>query len=196
MQQRGLDVLYDQAESHGGYFTTRQAGEAGISTRLLTYYTAAGDIERVAHGVYRLARFPVHRFGDAIAATLWVGPGSAVSHDSALAVYGLGASMPAVVHVSVARTFRGSRDGVVVHVAPLAPEETTVWDDVAVVSVARALVDVATDVDPSLASDAAQDAIRRGLITPDRISVYLSGHPDRQRLTRLLLPATEQSSAS
>ena len=69
------------------------------------------------------------------------------------------------------------------------------WDDVAVVSVARVLVDVATEVDPSLASDAAHDAIRRGLITPDRMSTYLSGHPDRQRLTRLLLPATEQSSA-
>lgn len=196
MHRRGLDVLYDQAESQGGYFTTRQAGEAGISTRLLTYYTKSADIERVAHGVYRVARFPMHRFGNEIAATLWVGPGSAVSHDSALAVYGLGGAMPAIVHVSVARAFRGSRDGVVVHTAPLPAEQTTVWDDVPVVSVARALVDVATDVDPSLARDAADEAIRRGLTTPDRIVAYLNGKSDADHLTRLLLPATEQTSTS
>src|SRR5712691_2441713 len=58
--ERGLDRLYDVAESRGGYFTTRHAARAGVSSRLLSYYVAGGDIERVAHGVYRLARFPVH----------------------------------------------------------------------------------------------------------------------------------------
>jgi len=65
-----LGRLYDQAESQGGYFTTREAADAGVSTRLLTHYVGAGDIERIAHGVYRLTRFPAHRFGDAIAAAL------------------------------------------------------------------------------------------------------------------------------
>jgi len=100
-----------------------------VSTRLLSYYTPLGDIDRVAHGVYRLSRCPMHRFGEAIAATLWVGSGSVVSHDSALAVYGLGPAMPTVVHVSVARRFRGTRPGpgVVVHVAPLTAGEVTMW---------------------------------------------------------------------
>lgn len=47
----------------GGYFTTADAAHAGVSSRLLTYYTNAGDIDRVPRGVYRLSRFPMHRFG-------------------------------------------------------------------------------------------------------------------------------------
>jgi hypothetical protein len=53
----------------------------------LPIYTRAGDIERVAHGVYRLVCFPAHRFADLIATALWAGSDSAVSHESALAVY-------------------------------------------------------------------------------------------------------------
>ncbi len=186
--RRGLDRLYDQAESQGGYFATADAAGAGVSSRLLTYYTKAGDIDRVAHGVYRLSRFPTHRFGDAIAATLWAGHGSVVSHDSALAVYGLGPAMPVVIHVSVPRPFRGTRAGVVVHVVALAAAEVTVWDDVPVTSVPRTLTDVAVEGDPALAIDAARDALRHGLTTPDQISAALTGHPDRARLRDLLAP--------
>ena len=182
MAQRGLDRLYDLAELQGGYFTTRHAVEAGVSTRLLSYYTQVGDIDRVVHGVYRLSRFPIHRFGEAIAATLWVGSGSVVSHDSALAVYGLGPAMPTVVHVSVPRRFRGTRPGVVIHVAPLTAGEVTVWDDVPVTAVARTLTDVAAESDPALAVEAARDALRHGLTTPDQISVVLGGRPDAARL--------------
>jgi predicted transcriptional regulator of viral defense system len=191
MQGRGLDRLYDLAESHGGYFTTGRASEAGVSMRLLTHYVRAGDIDRVAHGVYRLARFPTHRFGDAIAATLWAGEGSVISHDTALAVYGIGPAMPAVVHVTVARPFRGRRDGVVVHLAPLGAGEVTVWDDVPVTSVERTLSDVAAEIDPALAAEAAHEAIRQGLTTPDRIAAQLGDHPDAARLHHLLLPGDE-----
>ncbi|HEY3716494.1 MAG TPA: type IV toxin-antitoxin system AbiEi family antitoxin domain-containing protein [Jatrophihabitantaceae bacterium] len=187
--------LYDQAESQGGYFTTREAADAGVSTRLLTHYVAAGDIERIAHGVYRLTRFPAHRFGDAIAATLWVGEGSAVSHDSALAVYGLGPAMPVVVHVTVSRPFRGSRAGVVVHRAPLGPDEMTVWDDVPVVSALRALTDVAAGIDPALAAEASRDAIQRGLITPTTITTYLNERPDAEHLAAILLPTDDETIA-
>src|ERR1035437_6905385 len=106
MQERGLDTLYGVAEPQGGYFATWQAVEAGVSGRLLSHYATHDDIVRVAHGVYRLRRFPDHRFGDLIATVLWVGGDSAISHDSALAVYGLGAAMPSVIHVTVARLFR------------------------------------------------------------------------------------------
>ncbi len=189
MAQRGLDRLYDLAESQGGYFTTAQAAQAVVSTRLLTYYAHAGDIERVAHGVYRLNRFPMHRFGEAIAATLWAGPGSVVSHDSALAVYGLSAAMPTAIHISVPRQFRGIRPGVVVHVAPLTAGETTVWDDVPVTAVVRTLTDVAAESDPALAIEAMRDALSQGLTTPDQIAASLAGRPDAARLGELLANA-------
>jgi predicted transcriptional regulator of viral defense system len=186
MPARGLDLLYDSAESHGGYFTTQQAGRAGISTRLLTYYANTGDIERVAHGVYRLVRFPEHRFGAAIAAALWAGPGSAISHDTALAVYGTGPAMPVTTHVTVPRPFRGRRPGVVIHVAPLDAGEVAVWDDVPVTSIERALSDVADCIDQSLALDAARDALQRGLTTRRRLTDYAAKHPGAQKLLQFL----------
>ena len=128
----------------------------------------------------------MHRFGEAIAATLWAGSGSVVSHDSVRAVYGLGPAMPTVVHVSVPRRFRGTRPGVVIHVAPLTAGEVTVWDDVPVAAVARTLTDVAAESDPALAVEAARDAIREGLTTPAQIAAFLPRRPDAARLGELL----------
>lgn len=186
MDGRGLDVLYDIAEAQGGYFTTRQAAEASISTRLLTHYAGAGDLERVAHGVYRLVRYPSHRFGDMIAACLWAGDDSAVSHDSALAVYGLGDAMPAVIHLTLPRRFRGSRPGVIVHHLPLDSAEATVWEDVPVTTVERSIVDVATSVDPTLAAAATRDAYNHGFTSRDRLAAYVDQRPDRVELRRAL----------
>lgn len=191
MYRRGLDVLYDLAEPQGGHFTTRQAAEAGISTRLLTHYSRAGDLERIAHGVYRLIRYPVHRFGDMIAACLWAGDDSAVSHDSALAVYGLGGAMPAIIHLTVPRQFRGRRPGVIVHHGTLDAAEVTVWEDVPVTTVERSIVDVAASTDPTLAAAAARDAYDQGLTSSDRLATHVDKRPDHVELRRTL-PLTRQ----
>ena len=194
MQEKGIDVLYRIAEPQGGYFTTAQALEAGVSRRLLSHYAAHGDLERVSHGNYRLHRFPVHRFGALIATALWAGPGSAISHDSALAVYGLGAAMPAVIHVTVPGAFRGKRPGVVTHRASLSSAEITLRDDVPVTRVERTLSDVAVTGDPSLARDAAREAIERGLTTRARLSATVGEHPDRDHVRSVLgLPGAKRT---
>lgn len=186
MQVGVLDKLYQAAEPQGGYFTTSQASEAGVSRRLLSLYAGRGDIERVAYGIYRLRRFPSHRFGELIVTTLWAGAGSAISHDSALTVYELGAAMPAVIHVTVSRAFRGKRPGVVVHRAPLPSTDITLRDDVPVTKVERTLRDVALTGDPSLARDAVREAVERGLTTRVRLSAMIDEHPDREHLRRTL----------
>lgn len=185
MQARGLDTLYDIAEPQGGYFATRQAVEAGISKRLLSHYALQKDIVRVAHGVYRLRRFPDHRFGDLIATVLWVGGDSAISHDSALAVYGLGAAMPPVIHVTVPRLFRGKRPGVVIHRAALPVDDVVLRDDVPVTGVERTLCDVAVVGEPSLAQQAAREALGRGLTTRARLLKKIDVAPERDHLRQL-----------
>lgn len=194
MQEKGVDALYQIAEPQGGYFTTAQALEAGVSRRLLSHYAARGDLERVAYGHYRLHRFPAHRFGDLIATALWAGPDSAVSHDSALAVYGLGSAMPAVIHITMPRAFRGKRHRVVIHRASLSSEEVTLRDDVPVTKVERTLRDVAVAGEPSLARDAAREAIERGLTTRARLSETVDEHPDRDHVRSVLgLPKTKRA---
>ncbi len=54
-------VSYQLATEHGGSFTTADASRAGIRHRQLSYHAAAGALERVIHGVYRLMDYPAHR---------------------------------------------------------------------------------------------------------------------------------------
>ena len=82
------------------------------------------------HGVYRVVSYPPHSHGDA--ATLWAGDVSAISHESALVVYGLGSAMPSAIHLTVPRSFTGIRPGIRLHHQDLGPDERRLWDDVLV----------------------------------------------------------------
>src|SRR5690606_20148722 len=111
---------------------------------------------------------------------------SAISHDSALAVYGLGDAMPAVIHLTLPRRFRGRRPGVIVHHFPLDSAEATAGEDVPVTTIERPLIDVATSVDPTLAAAATRDAYDRGLTSRDRLAAYVDQRPDRVELRHTL----------
>jgi predicted transcriptional regulator of viral defense system len=189
-------VFYELAARHGGYFTTGEASEAGISDRQLSYHAAAGALERVSHGVYRLIDYPVHPNGDMIAVTLWAGPDSAISHESALAVYGLASAMPAAIHLTARPSFRGHRDAVRIHHDKLAPDERRLWDDVPVTTVERTLIDMTRSGDRAFLHDAALESLERGLTTRERLARAISRREDRTRIRRDLgvrLPAVRGS---
>lgn len=160
-----MNVLYDVADGHAGYFTTAQAVAAGVSRRVLSGRSKRGDIDQVRYGLYRLRRYPAHPFEDVIAACLWAGPNSVASHETALAVHEISDAMPAVVHVTVPRRFRGRQDGVVVHYAPLSDDDRLVVDRVPVTSVGRTLQDVAASGDPAVVTQAVTEAVDRGTLS-------------------------------
>src|ERR1700733_5452868 len=190
-------AFYDLASEHGGYFTTREASRADLSNRQLSYHVTSGDLERVAHGVYRLIHYPPHPYGDMIAATLWAGPGSVISHESALAVYDLASAMPTVIHLTAPSTFTGSRKGVRIHHAALKPDERRVWDDVPVTSVERTLIDLTQDGDVSLLREAVSESLTRGLTTRARLAnavMRLTNATDVRRMFGIRLPSINQLS--
>ncbi|MGH8896309.1 MAG: type IV toxin-antitoxin system AbiEi family antitoxin domain-containing protein [Egibacteraceae bacterium] len=164
-----MALLYRLAERQVGYFTTAQANAEGVSDQLLRHHLQAGRIERAARGIYRLAHFPAQRYEDLVVVTLWTGQGSAVSHETALVVHGIGAAMPSRIHVTVPRPFRGVRAGVVVHHAALDERDRAVREDVPVTTVERTLVDISGRSDISLVRAAARDALERGLTTRRRL---------------------------
>lgn len=186
MPTQAMRVFTDLAEDQAGYFTVRQAVQAGVSHRVLSYHVGAGDLERVAHGVYRWAPFPQHRFGDVIAAALWAGPHATASHETALAVYDLADAMPAAIHLTTPHRFRGRRRGVIVHHAPLPASEVRQFDSVPVTTPARTLIDTARTADPSLARRALTDALDQGLLSRRRLQVALERAPDTDRLHAVL----------
>lgn len=159
-----MRMLYQLAEPQAGYFTTSQAVGAGVSRRALSGRARRGDIERVRYGIYRLRDFPTHPFEDVTAACLWAGPGSAASHETALAVHGVSDAMPASIHLTVSRPFRGRQPGVVVHHASLPDEDRETRDGVPVTTIARTLQDIATSSDPALVQQAVEQAIAQGVL--------------------------------
>jgi predicted transcriptional regulator of viral defense system len=186
MREPASRAFYELAAGHGGYFTTREASGAGLSYRQLSYHATSGELERVMHGVYRLVNYPAHRHGDMIAATLWAGPGSAISHDSAVAVYELASVMPAVIHLTAPGSFTGSRSGIRIHHEDLASAERRLWDDVPVTTIERTLIDLARTGDASLVREAARESVERGLSTPARLATAVSREPDRAQLRQAL----------
>lgn len=186
MSSKAVRVFADMAESQGGYFTVHQATRAGLTHRMLTYYTSAGDLERVGQGIYRWTPFPAHRFGDVIAAVLWAGKDAAGSHETALAVYGLADAMPAAIHVTTPHQFRGRRTGVVLHHAALSEAETRPFDDVTVTTPIRTIIDVARESDPSLARQASDEALENGLLTRRRLDLAVRSTVDADILRTVL----------
>lgn len=181
-----MRLIMELAEDQGGFFTTAQATTVGISPRVLSYHAATGDLERAAHGVYRWVHFPDHRFGDVIAAAMWARPGTAASHETGLAVYGLAAAMPAAIHVTTPHRFRGRREGVVVHRAPLPAADVRRYDAVPVTTPTRTLIDVARSADPSLARQAVAEALDQGLVTRRRLASVVDADPEGDHLREVL----------
>ena len=193
---RASRVFYELATEHGGYFTTAEASRAGISHRKLSYHVAAGALERVIHGVYRLIDYPPPPHGDMIAVALWAGPGSAISHESALVVYGLASAMPPAIHLTVPPSFRGRREGVRIHHEELGHDDRRLWDDVPVTTVERTLIDITRSSGRSLVHDAVRESLERGLTTRNRLARAINGKEDRAGIRRDLgirLPAAKES---
>ena len=99
------------AHEQGGYFTTKQAIQAGYGYKHLDYHETAGNFERVAHGLYRLPTVPPAELDDLIRLILWSRnqkyvPQAVVSHESALILHDLTELLPDRVHLTVPATFR------------------------------------------------------------------------------------------
>jgi predicted transcriptional regulator of viral defense system len=160
------DALYRIAEPQAGYFTSAQAAKSGFSRKLLWHYQQTRRFLRVAHGIYRLSRFPSSRFEDLFVAWLKCGPRSAVSHESALALYDLSDVLPSEVHVTVPRTASRRRKGIRMHTNRLRHADIVKREGLPVTSVPRTIADVArAGFSEDHLARAISEALQRGLTT-------------------------------
>ncbi len=165
-----LDTLYQIAEGQGGYFAAWQARRAGFSRDQLSYRTKSGQLERIAHGIYRLRRFPASPYEDLFVALLRTGPRSVISHESALGVYDLTDALPAQVHVTVPRTASRRREGIRLHTKAIDASEITTRDGLAVTTVPRTIADVAAaGLAEEFVIQAVHQAIDRGMVGPGEL---------------------------
>lgn len=178
--------LEADAYQQGGYFTSDQTREHGVSRQLLDHHVRQGRFERVRRGLYRVQGFPTSQHDDIREKWMAVGTEKAiVSHESALALLELSDNVPDKVHLLVPRRHRGLRrpSGVVIHTHPDDEEIAAVWrDGMPLTAPARTLIDVADELQPEQAAMAAQQALRLGLLTRRQ----LEQEATRQRKTRVL----------
>ena len=178
-------ALYAIAEAQAGYFTAAEAASSGVGSQLLSHHTRAGTYQRAAHGVYRLTHFPASRFEDLVIARLRAGPRSAISHTSALALYGLSDIVPGEVHVTIPRSGSRRRPGLRIHTAGV-PESAVTWrEGIRVTTVARTIVDLAySGLSEDRLLQAAREAIARGLV--DREILDAEARPRGRRVGQII----------
>ena len=116
--------------------------------------------------MYRLTYFPASAHEDLFIAWLVTGPHSVISHESALAVYGLSDLLPGAVHVIVPRTASRRRKNIRLHTNRLEARDITTRDGLPITTVARTIADVANSgMASELVVQAIQEALLRGLVS-------------------------------
>lgn len=194
-----LQRLFELAAGQSGYFTAVQARELGYSARSLVHHVAAGHVERVGRGFYRLVGVPATPHEDIVAAWLrFAARQGVVSHDTALALYELAPSRSHEIHLTLPRERRPrtprASTAVRLHTTtvPLRREEIASRFGVQVTSPARTIADIADlGTDPSVVIEATSRALATGLVSPPELRTGVKRRSLRVR--RLVERAIEEA---
>lgn len=169
MPRSRFDELVTIAEEHDGLVTAEQARQSGVTDSVLARLVQRGRLERTSRGVYRIPYFPPGRFSQYLAAVLWAranrGPEAvAISHLTALNVYGISDANPTLIHLTVpssARLRRQQPKGIVVHRNSLMENDIRIYEGIPVTTIGRTVYDL-------LSSGARVDLIRQAILEARR----------------------------
>lgn len=167
--------LAEVTSSQWGMVTSAQAGAHGVTRLELSRLAAAGQLVRLAHGVYRNAGAPSDEFEELRAAWLSTEPrrlaaerlndrpaGVIVSAASAARLHGLG-DIPADRHeFTTDKRRQTQRPDIRYHQRSLTDREATISAGLPVTTVERTIADlVEVRTDLSLVADVLRDATRK-----------------------------------
>ena len=179
--QTAPDALFGIAEGQQGYFTAKQATDAGYQFGSQAHHVKAGNWVRVERGIYRLARFPQSPEEQLVIYALWSrnragAPEGVYSHQTALSIQELSDVNPAKLHMTVPATFRRTARTpkiLVLHRCTLNKEDVEQKNGFAVTRPLRTIADLAAAecVSRDIVEQALTEGRRRGLITAREISV-------------------------
>ncbi len=162
--------LYELASEQFGYFTAAQARQWGVAPNTLVMMARRNALERLSHGVYRFVHFPASPLGQYMEASFWPGATRAViSHESALALYGVSDVSPARIHVSVPRKFRTHRSvprHLALHRADVPEGQVDTVEGIPVTTLERAIADCArAHLGPDLIGQAIDEGRQAGRLS-------------------------------
>jgi predicted transcriptional regulator of viral defense system len=185
--------LFSTALEQGGYFTAKQAKDAGYNYPHLDYHVRRGNFVRMGHGLYRLPELPTSEHDDLIRLSLWSRdrqdqPQAVVSHQSALVLHELSDLLPTKTYLTVPPGFRKKApEGCALHKEALPPSDVEERQGFRATTPLRTLLDVARgEISQEQLERAVTDALDRGLVRRGRLVSAVRSGPSLQRLAFVL----------
>ena len=179
--------LYRIAEIQQGYFSTKQAKQAGYAENTHPYHVHAGNWIREQRGIYRLARFPSAPQSDLVKWSLWSRdrtdtPQGVYSHVTALSIYELSDVMPSKLHMTVPYSFRRNSTTppiLILHKADIDDRDIERMTGFKVTRPLRTILDLMAEDKTSrhIIKQALEQALQRGLITRTAIKRLSNNEP-------------------
>lgn len=175
VQKTAFNALFEIAEGQQGYFTAKQAADAGYQLGSQAHHVKSGNWVRVERGIYRLARFPQSSEEQLVIYALWSrnragDPEGVYSQQTALSIHELSDVNPAKLHMTVPFAFRRSAKVpkiLVLHRASLNEKDVEQRQGFAVTRPLRAIADLvaAESVSRSMVEQALNEGRQRGLLS-------------------------------
>ena len=138
-----------------------------------------GRLHPIHAGVYAVGHDAITQRGRWMAAVLASGPGAALSHRSATALWGIWGTGAGEVHVTVPRKTRSQRS-ILRHFGVLPDDEVAVRDGIPVTSAARAVLDLAADKGEAAAETALREMEYLGVYGEVSLPTLLERYPRHQ----------------
>jgi len=181
------------AATQNGNITRRQLLDLGLDDDAIRYRVKIGRVHRVFRGVYAVGRRAITPRERAAAAVLACGPGAALSHSSAMALWGYWRHWDKPFEVTVVGDRR--TPGIRVHRSTtLRRRDITTQLGIRVTSPARTLLDMSPRLKDKALKRAVNNALNSLWLTEDQLAEALARHPTlggAKRIAKLIgLPGT------
>jgi very-short-patch-repair endonuclease len=180
------------ADAQFGVFARAQALDAGLSERQIQVRLSARRWESRFRGVYRVVGAPESMQQAAMAGALYAGDGALVSHGTAGVLLGVEGARARDVELWVPGDKRIEVPGLTIHRGSrLDRADRTMLGPIPITNAVRTLIDLSARMEDDRLLATVEDAVRRGLVKPDRLLVRAealrkSGRPGAGRLVELL----------
>lgn len=166
-----------------GVVARAQLAELGFGRHAIAQLLKRGRLLPLHRGVYAVGHRNLTRNGARMAAVLAAGPGAALSHRSAAALWGIRESSRAAIEITVPRERR--RPGLTLYRAQLPADERTSRHGIPVTTPARTLLDLAALLDEHNLARAAERAEALRLTSPTSLAELTHRHPKSKGIRNL-----------
>jgi predicted transcriptional regulator of viral defense system len=191
-KQTAENKLYSIAARQMGFFTARQAVEAGYKDANHSFHVKNGNWEKIQRGIYRLTRYPRTPESEFVVYSLWSRnrkgiPQGVYSHETALSINELSDANPAKLHMTVPPGFR--RNGRIpkilsLHKDVLTPNEIMEHGGYHVTRPVRTIRDILNSaaVNPEIIEQALADGLKTGIISIEEMKTLYRSFPAQKHL--------------